>query len=215
MEVVNVKVSDILPYEDNPRKNEDAVEVVMNSIREFGFKQPIVLDKDYVIVVGHTRFAAARRLGYTEVPCIIATDLTEEQAKAYRLADNKTNEFAEWDTLALQKELDALYDSFDMEKFGFSIQIENIDLKGELEEGQEKFARELGEANNYVVLEFFTENEWDRAQAVFGLERVQTQDRNPKIRRYGIGRVVDGRKWLDLLAKHLDEIEEGGEEDEH
>ena len=156
MEVVNVSVKDIIPYENNPRKNGDAVEVVANSIREFGFKQPIVLDDKHVIVVGHTRFMAAKRLGYTEVPCIIASDLTEEQARAYRLADNKTNEFAEWDTLALQNELDELYQSFDMDKFGFSIQIENIDLKGEIEESQEKFAKELDEANNYVVLEFFS-----------------------------------------------------------
>lgn len=201
MEVKNVRIEDIIPYEKNPRKNEAAIPVVANSIREFGFKQPIVLDKDNVIVVGHTRFEAAKKLGYKEVPCLIADDLSDEQIRAYRLVDNKSNELADWDVAMLQKELDALYEAFDMERFGFSIQIENIDRKGELEDSEEKFARELDEANNYVVLEFFTESEWDRAQEVFGLERVQTRDKNPKIRRYGIGRVVDGREWLDKLER--------------
>ena len=215
MEVKNISITDIMPYEDNPRKNEDAVEYVMESIREFGFKQPIVLDENHVIVVGHTRFAAARKLGYKEVPCIIASDLTEEQIRAYRLVDNKTNEFAEWDFPELQKELDALYDAFDMEKFGFAIQIENIDQKGEIDEGEEKIARELDEANNYLVLEFFTETDWERAQAIFGLERVATPDKNPNVRRYGIGRVIDGSKWLDILENvDLDEEEEE-DEDEH
>ena len=216
MEVKNVSVKDILPYENNPRKNEDAVEYVMNSIRDFGFKQPLVLDKNYVIIVGHTRFAAAKKLGYKEVPCIIADDLSEEKARAYRLADNKTNEFAEWDNKELQEELDALFESIQMDRYGFSIQIENIDLKGELEESEQKIARELGEANNYVVLEFFTENEWDRAQELFELERVATPDKNKNIRRYGIGRVIPGAKWLDVLERAmLEEEKEMEEDDEH
>lgn len=210
MEVVNIAVNDILPYEHNPRKNEDAVEYVMNSIRDFGFKQPLVLDENHVIIVGHTRWMAAKRLGMKEVPCVIASDLSEEKARAYRLADNKTNEIAEWDNEELQAELDALYEQIEMERYGFAIQIENIDLKGELDEGEEKIARELDEANNYLVLEFFTETDWDRAQVIFGLERVATPDRNPNIRRYGVGRVIPGAKWLDILEKASEE-----EEDEH
>ena len=209
MEVVNLSIKDVFPYENNPRKNEEAVEYVMNSIREFGFKQPIVVDGGHVIVAGHTRYLAAKKLGLKEVPCVVATDLSEDQVRAYRLADNKTNEFAEWDNQALQEELDALYGIIDMDNFGFAIQIENIDLKGEIEEAEEKIARELDEANNYVVLEFFTETEWDKAQSVFGLERVATPDKNPNIRRYGIGRVIPGARWVDLLEKVV------SEEDEH
>ena len=105
MEVRNVSVKDIIPYENNPRKNEDAIQVVMNSIREFGIKQPLVIDENNVIVVGHTRFAAAKKLGYTEVPCVIASDLTEDQINAYRIADNRTAEYASWDVELLNNQL--------------------------------------------------------------------------------------------------------------
>ena len=207
MEIREVNINEIYPYENNPRNNENAVQAVMNSIAEFGIKQPLVIDENHVIVVGHTRYIAAKKLGYKTLPCLIASDLSDEQIRAYRLADNKTNELAEWDSKALQAELDALYESFDMEKFGFAIQIENIDLKGELEESEEKFARELDEANNYLVLEFFTESEWDKAIEIFGLERTATPDKNPNIRRYGIGRVIDGRPWLEKLEELEDDDE--------
>lgn len=90
-------LSDITPYENNPRNNEEAVEKVANSIKEFGFNQPIVVDRDNVIIVGHTRYLAAQELGLTEAPVIVAGNLSDEQARAYRLADNKTNEIATWD----------------------------------------------------------------------------------------------------------------------
>ncbi len=82
-------IEDIKPYEKNPRKNDDAVEYVANSIKEFGSKVPIVIDKQNVIVAGHTRYKASKQLGLKEVPCIVADDLTDEQIKAYRLADQK------------------------------------------------------------------------------------------------------------------------------
>lgn len=120
MKVQNVSIDSIKPYERNPRKNESAVEKVANSIKEFGFKQPIVVDANGVIVAGHTRWKAAKRLGMTEVPVIYANDLTPEQVKAYRLADNKTAEFAEWDAEMLGQELEDLYNAdFDMQPFGF------------------------------------------------------------------------------------------------
>jgi DNA modification methylase len=98
----------VRPYSNNPRQNLDAVEAVAESIRRFGFRQPIVVDADGVIVAGHTRFRAAERLGLTTVPVHVATDLTADEIRAYRLADNKTAELASWDTAMLSIELDAL-----------------------------------------------------------------------------------------------------------
>lgn len=119
MNVVEKKLADLRPYENNPRFNEDAVPVVEASIREFGFKVPIVVDKDGVIVAGHTRYEAARRIGLETVPCIVADDLTPEQVRAFRLADNKTAEFSGWDWDLLDNELTELSESFNMEDFGF------------------------------------------------------------------------------------------------
>lgn len=118
------KIEDLKEYESNPRKNAPAVEAVAASIREFGFLQPIVIDQSNVIVAGHTRYKACQKLGITEVPCVVADDLTPEQIKAYRLADNKTAELAEWDMDLLRAELKDL-PSFDMKQFGF----ESADLE--------------------------------------------------------------------------------------
>ena len=111
-------LADITPYENNPRNNEEAVEKVANSIKEFGFNQPIVVDKDNVIIVGHTRYLAAQELGLTEAPVIVAGNLSDEQARAYRLADNKTGELAGWDFEKLALELEQIED-IDMGDFGF------------------------------------------------------------------------------------------------
>lgn len=120
MELINKKLSEIKLYEKNPRRNDEAVKYVAESIKEFGFKVPIVIDKHNVIVAGHTRWKAAKSLNIDEVPCIVADDLTDEQIKAYRLADNKVAEFAEWDFNMLNLELDDLLD-FDMSSLGFDI----------------------------------------------------------------------------------------------
>lgn len=137
-EIVMLPVSAIKPYENNPRHNKEAVEKVAASLREFGFRQPIVVDKDYVIIVGHTRLLAAKRLKMTEVPVLVADDLTDEQAKAYRLADNKTAEFSKWDDELLNLELSDLSDlDFDMEQFGFELNLDEDDQDGgEIEEDE-------------------------------------------------------------------------------
>lgn len=123
MEIVNRSIGSIMPYEKNPRKNDDAVKYVAESIKQFGFKVPIVIDSDGIIVAGHTRYKAAKKLKLQEVPCIVADDLTEEQVKAFRLADNKVAEKAEWDFDLLGDELDDIL-NIDMDAFGFDFEIE-------------------------------------------------------------------------------------------
>lgn len=118
MEIENIDVGLLIPYDNNPRLNDGAVDGVAASIKEFGWKVPLVIDANNVIVCGHTRLKAALKLGYKSVPCIRATDLSDEQIKAFRLADNKVSEAAEWDMGKLQIEL-AEIDNIDMEQFGF------------------------------------------------------------------------------------------------
>lgn len=120
MNIVNLSVSDLIPYENNPRHNEAAVDAVAESIKQFGFLVPIVIDKNNVIAAGHTRLMAAQKLGMDVVPCVMAEDLSDEQIKAFRLADNKTGELATWDFEKLDLELQELT-SFDMEDFGFEL----------------------------------------------------------------------------------------------
>ena len=120
MEIRMIKVEDLKPYENNPRFNDDAVEYVANSIKEFGFKVPIVVDKDNVIVAGHTRYKASLELDLKEVPCIVADDLNDEQIKAFRLADNKVSEKSQWNFDLLTDELNEIID-IDMSNFDFDI----------------------------------------------------------------------------------------------
>ena len=119
MQIIIKGISEIKPYENNPRNNDSAVDAVAASIREFGWQQPIVVDKDGVIIAGHTRYKAARKLGLTEVPVVVAENLTDEQVRAYRLADNKTGELSGWDFSVLEEELDGLAE-IDMQQFGFA-----------------------------------------------------------------------------------------------
>lgn len=119
MEIINKKIEELKPYENNPRFNDDAVKYVANSIKKFGFKVPIIVDKNNVIVAGHTRYKASLELGLKEVPCIIADDLTDKQIKAFRIAENKTNDLASWNDDLLGEELKDVLDDIDMTDFGF------------------------------------------------------------------------------------------------
>ncbi|MEM5063033.1 DNA modification methylase [Enterococcus faecalis] len=141
MDIKVQKTEDLIPYEKNPRHNEDAITAVAKSIEKFGFKVPIVVDASNVIVNGHTRLKAAKYLGLKEVPTIIADDLTPEQIKAFRLADNKVGEIATWDEELLNAELDELADlDFDMTEFGFDLP----DIEGEeVEVIEDEFEEEL------------------------------------------------------------------------
>ena len=124
--MTRIAIEDLQAYENNPRRiPPQAVEAVAESIRQFGFKVPIIIDKDKVIIAGHARLLAARELGLAEVPCIVADDLTPEQVKAFRLVDNKTSELTGWDFEKLDMELAEL--DIDMSDFGFDASSEDID----------------------------------------------------------------------------------------
>ena len=148
MQIEMLKVKDLIPYERNPRNNKDAVDVVANSIKEFGFKNPIIIDKDNVIVAGHTRLLAAKKLKIKEVPCVRADDLTDEQVKAFRIADNSTAQVAEWD--------------FDLLKF----EIEDFGLEFETVEDEEKEPRQSVELSESISVVIDCDNE-DQAEIIF------------------------------------------------
>lgn len=202
MEVQNMSINDIKPYDNNPRNNDGAVDAVANSIKEFGFQQPIVVDKDMVIIVGHTRYRAAKMLGLKEVPVAIASNLSYEQAKAYRLADNKTNELANWNKDLLDSELQELLDTnIDMENFGFEISIDDINDEDEKIQGDVPVTDSVGIYHDYVVLKFETEIDWLQAQTFFNLKKVKWDIPRAKTPHIGIGRVLDGSKIIKQLLE--------------
>ena len=137
MEIVYKKIGELKPYENNPRKNDEAVDAVAASISEFGWKVPVVIDKDNVIVAGHTRYKAAKKLGIEDIPCIVADDLTEEQVRAYRLADNKVSELAGWDFTALAMELSEI-PNIEMGRFGFNEEFDDSVLDDLFTEAPDK-----------------------------------------------------------------------------
>jgi site-specific DNA-methyltransferase (adenine-specific) len=120
MKIEYIGIDKIKPYHNNPRKNDNAIEPVSKSIQQFGWQQPIVVDGEMVIIVGHTRYEAAKKLGLDKVPVVIATGLSKEQARSYRLVDNKTGDLSRWDTNKLLQELDALI-GFDLSAYDLSI----------------------------------------------------------------------------------------------
>ena len=137
MKVENWDIGKVKPYANNPRNNDDAVEATANSIKEFGWQQPIVVDTDGMIIVGHTRLKAAKKLKLEQVPVTVAENLTDEQVKAYRLADNKAGEIAGWDFDLLNNELEDI-DNIDMSDFGFDTDDVDIDNLFEDSESEEK-----------------------------------------------------------------------------
>lgn len=201
MKIQTKKITELKEYENNPRKNDDAVAAVAASIREFGFRVPVVLDKDRVIIAGHTRVKAAKQLGMDEVPCVIADDLSPEQVKAFRLADNKTAELAGWDMSKLDEELAGIFD-IDMFQFGFEEKEDVEEVPGEVQ-----FTEELLERHNYIVLFFDNEVDWLQAQSVFDLKQVAALStrKDGKIskgnKRMGVGRVINGAEALERLLR--------------
>lgn len=158
LKIVYKKIDDLTPYENNPRLNDGAVDAVAKSIEEFGFKVPIVIDKDGVIVAGHTRLKAAKQLQIDEVPCIIADDLSDEELKAFRLADNKVSELAEWDFAKLDAELTDI--DFDMSDFGFDFN--TIDEENNKFDDADTEYHDIND-KTIIAIEFDTEQELETA----------------------------------------------------
>ena len=146
MDILEIKIEELVPYENNTRVNDQAVEKVAASIREFGFKVPIVIDKDNVIVAGHTRLEAAKLLGLDVIPCIKADDLTDAQVREFRIIDNKSQELADWDLDIMRAELESIT-GIDMSEFGFLIQeIEDQkkkDAENKEKENEKKVVKEI------------------------------------------------------------------------
>jgi site-specific DNA-methyltransferase (adenine-specific) len=147
-------IEELIPYENNPRINEHAIDYVANSIKEFGFKNPIIIDKDNIIIAGHTRLKACEKIGIKKVPTIMVDDLTEDQIKAFRIADNKVAEFSEWDIDKLNLELDDI--EIDMSDFGIKLD-DDIDFIQDLldEDFVEKnVTPEIFEASFYIPIKY-------------------------------------------------------------
>lgn len=156
LNVKMVPIGDVVPYEKNPRLNDQAVDAVASSIREFGFKVPIVVDSKGVVVSGHTRLKAAKALGLAEVPVIVADDLDDTKIKAFRLADNKVAELADWDESLLIKELEELDDlNYDMGQFDFEFGLDDAGEGGSDGDGSD----DMGDIpDNINVMETFALN---------------------------------------------------------
>lgn len=206
MTIIEKNINSITPYERNPRLNDNAVDAVAASIKEFGFKNPIIIDKDGVIVAGHTRLRAAKKLGLETVPCIMADDLTPEQIKAFRLADNKTAELADWDLELLDLELADI--DLDMEVFGF-LKSDAEDEEKEEIKGEVQFSEVLGEENNYIVLKFKDDVDWLQACTLFDIKSVKCYSTrkdgkiSKKMQRIGLGRVIDGIEAIRKITGGL------------
>ncbi len=161
LKIVYLPIEKIKPYKDNPRDNSKAIKKVAKSINDNGFRQPLVLDKNNVIITGHTRFEAAKTLGLEKLPCIIAADMSKEKVKAYRIADNKVAEYSTWNDSLLASEMEALKElGFDLDETGFS-EVEIMELtediipekydSSEFKEYENKAAEDILKAHNVII----------------------------------------------------------------
>lgn len=202
LNIVYKNIKELKPYKKNAKKHpKEQVEQIANSIKEFGFTQPVIVDKNNCVVAGHGRILGAKKAGLKQVPTVMLEDLTEEQIKAYRLVDNKLNE-SEWDEGLLKDSLDEIFE-MDMEIFGFSMDVledETIEVEPEV-----KFTEILNEENNYIVLKFNNKIDWLNAMGLFGIEKTKAyptkKDGNKKSfgMRAGVGRVLDGQEALERI----------------
>ena len=154
MDITDKKIEDLIPYENNPRLNDNAVDYVAKSIQDFGFKVPLVIDTNNVIIAGHTRYLASIKLGLDKIPCLVANDLNTEQIKAFRLVDNKVAEYSEWDMDKLEEELSNI--NFDMTDFGFDNINTDWDINDFFIDNEEKEEKEEKEIQCPHCKQWFT-----------------------------------------------------------
>ena len=204
MNIESRLLADIVPYAKNAKKHDNRqINNVAESIKQYGFVQPIVIDRDGVIVIGHCRALAAKKLGMKEVPCVCVDDLTPEQVNALRIVDNKSNE-SDWDHDLLADELAEL----DLSYFDFDFCLNGEKEKEEVE-GEVPFAEILGEENNYIVLKFDNTVDWLQLESLFELEtrKAYSTRKDGKITknmvRKGVGRVVNGSDFLSRFGVDL------------
>lgn len=206
MNVIEVKVDDLKPYENNPRNNADSVQYVANSIKEFGFKVPIIVDRNNVIVAGHTRLLAAKLLGMETVPCIVADDLTDEQVRAFRIADNKVGEFSTWEQAMLDLELIEIGGAIDMSKFGFPLLEVEDEEKKKSASTLESMEIKAFEHWDYIVFVFDNQMDWLNVVNQFDLHKVNAGYGTTK--KTGVGRVINGKKLLEAIRHQDSDIEQ-------
>ena len=189
MNIIKMKVEDLIPYVNNPRNNENAVDKVASSIAEFGFKNPIVIDKNNVVINGHTRLLASKKLGLKEVPVIKADDLTEAQVKAFRITDNKTSEYAEWNEELLKIELEQLEEmNFDLECTGFDMddieKMLNLGFDYSEDEFGEDFELPSGDKNP-IQQRTFTLHDNQASLIDFAMSEIKEKYNNDNLETFG------------------------------
>lgn len=204
MNIKNMPIEALIPYEKNTKKHDDVqINNVAESIKQYGFVQPIVIDKNNVVVIGHCRLLAAKKLKMENVPCVCVEDLTEEQVKALRIVDNKSNE-SDWLNDILELELPDV----DLSAFDFDFGLDKKKGKEEIE-GEVPFTEVLGEENNYIVLKFDNTVDWLQLESLFDLETVKAYSSRTdgkitkNMTRAGVGRVVNGADFLNKLGVDL------------
>lgn len=218
LQIVYMSIKDLKPYKKNAKKHTaEQINRIAESIKEFGFKSPVLIDQCNCVVAGHGRVMGAKKAGLKEVPVIRISDLTEDQVKAYRLVDNKLNE-SEWDSDLLNEEIKEFLknDAFDMSVFGFDNDIITEEEESSDEEyevlkeakGEIPFTKYIDENSQYVVLKFNNDKDWLYAQTVLGLSKVKgfSSRKDGKISKgfmkKGLGRVVDGMEAFERIRNY-------------
>lgn len=206
-QIVYKKVSELKLNPKNPRRNDGAVDTVAKSIEKYGFKNPLIIDENNIVWCGNTRLKASRKLGLKEVPCIVASDLTEEQIRELALIDNKSSEIAEWDFELLADEL------FDLNMSDFELDWGVPELieeeKEEVEKPEVEFTEIMNEESNYLVLKFETDIDWLQALSLFDIKEKKAYSTrkdgkiNDRMVRKGVGRVINGAEFMNKIMEMM------------